>query len=86
MSIPYSAYWYEKDSKKGDHIDEYIILREATIHFGRTVTILITLLFMTQLNFSLQDTFLFGALSYLLLGLFSKNNIKLIDEQTQKIM
>lgn len=80
IRVSYDSYWYDEDFKKGDYIDEYIVLRESTIHAGRSFMIIVTIVFMTYFNFTLRNTFLFGALSFILMGLFIRQDKKLIDE------
>ena len=70
MRVPYDTYWYEQDFKKGRYIDEYVILREATIHAGRSLTIVMSMLLINNLGFDMRETFVIGALAFLLLGFF----------------
>ena len=81
MRVPYDNYWYEEDSKKGEFIDEYITLREMAIHAGRSFMLVITILAIKYLGFTINNTFIFGAVCFLFLGLFIKKEIKLMDEE-----
>ena len=81
MRISYDSYWYNEDSKRGKYIDEYVVLHELVYHFGRSFCIVIIVMFMKYFNFTISNTFLFGALAYLILGLFVKKDTKLIEKE-----
>lgn len=81
MRVPYDNYWYGEDSKRGEYIDEYIVLRESAIHFGRSCMLVLTAVFIKFFGFTINNTFLFGALCFLFLGLFIKKEISLAGDK-----
>lgn len=63
IKTPYSAILYDMSGEQGQYVDEFTVVREMSVHFGRTLAVL----FMVYLTFflSIEWTFIIGVFASL---------------------
>ena len=66
--IPFSAFMYEEMADQGHYIDEYTVLREAAISFGRVFMLVACFILLCFVG--LPWTFLLAAIASLFIRVF----------------
>ena len=74
MRTPLDVMMYEKAADAGHYIDEFTVLREVAISFGR-IALLATMVVLS-LWFSVQAAFVLAAIASLFISLFSKYKVE----------
>jgi len=64
---PFETLTYEMASDQGHFVDEFTVLREIAINLGRTITMILAILIAGL--YSIEGTFILGAVAVLLLNL-----------------
>jgi MFS transporter, YQGE family, putative transporter len=64
MRIPFDAMTYEKAADEGNYIDEFTVIREMAVNFGRGLMLLLVIL--STFFVSIQITFILGAIAAML--------------------
>jgi YQGE family putative transporter len=73
LRTPFSALIYEKAADSGHFLDEYSMLREMYLQFGRIIVMIIILILLNVLSFNL--IFILAAMASLLVNLLPKHGL-----------
>jgi YQGE family putative transporter len=74
MRIPFDAMIYEKAADEGHYVDEFTVIREMAINFGRSLMLILVIIFSLFTN--IQITFILGAIAAVSLNLLKTKSVK----------
>ena len=74
MRTPFDAMIYEKAADEGHYVDEFTVIREMAINFGRSLMLLLVIIF--SLFTDIQITFILGAIAAVSFNLLKMKSVK----------
>ena len=74
MRTPFDAMIYEKAADEGHYVDEFTVIREMAVNFGRGLMLLLVIIL--SLFVSIQITFILGAMAAISFNLLRMKRAK----------
>lgn len=76
MKTNYDSYSYEREYKKGDHMDEYEIIRDIAENIGRAISGILLIILIVYVNPEPKEFLFIGAICFILIALILGNKTK----------